>query len=119
MEDIYHNSTFCFMSCVLPGRSRTRKEMRPYTNEVGEASRFALACIAHKSLEICERCRLWQLDSPAEPEIPLLLERRFKNSLFRFIYYKIGSQTAAQRLFESILARNELVDPLFCAIFAG
>ena len=27
-----------------------------------------LACIAHKSLEICERCRLWQRNSPAEPE---------------------------------------------------
>ncbi len=27
-----------------------------------------LACIAHKSLEICERCRLWQRNSPAAPE---------------------------------------------------
>jgi hypothetical protein len=27
-----------------------------------------LACIAHKSLEICERCRLWQQNSPATPE---------------------------------------------------
>jgi hypothetical protein len=27
-----------------------------------------LACIAHKSLEICERCRLWQRDSLATPE---------------------------------------------------
>jgi hypothetical protein len=26
------------------------------------------ACIAHKSLEICERCRLWQQISPATPE---------------------------------------------------
>src|SRR5271165_3169547 len=26
------------------------------------------ACIAHKSLEICERCRLWQRNSPATPE---------------------------------------------------
>jgi hypothetical protein len=27
-----------------------------------------LACIAHKSLEICERCRLWQRNPPATPE---------------------------------------------------
>ena len=27
-----------------------------------------LACIAHKSLEICERCRLRQQNSPATPE---------------------------------------------------
>jgi hypothetical protein len=33
----------------------------------------------------------------------------FKNSLFRFIYSKTGSQTDAQRLFKSFLARNELV----------
>src|SRR5260370_32646800 len=28
----------------------------------------ALACIAHKSLEICEQCRLRQQNSPATPE---------------------------------------------------
>ena len=28
----------------------------------------ALACIAHKSLEICDRCRLRQQNSPATPE---------------------------------------------------
>ena len=28
----------------------------------------SLACIAHKSLEICERCRLWQQNSPAAPK---------------------------------------------------
>ncbi|HZC59699.1 MAG TPA: hypothetical protein VE154_06865, partial [Chthoniobacterales bacterium] len=27
-----------------------------------------LACIAHKSLEICERCRLWKQNSQATPE---------------------------------------------------
>ena len=27
-----------------------------------------LACIGHKSLEICARCRLWQRNSPATPE---------------------------------------------------
>src|SRR5438105_1971044 len=28
----------------------------------------SLACIAHKCLDICERCRLWQQDTPATPE---------------------------------------------------
>jgi hypothetical protein len=32
-----------------------------------------LACIAHKSLEICERCRLWQRNSPTTPEITFAL----------------------------------------------
>jgi hypothetical protein len=41
------------------------------------------ACIAHKSLEICERCRLWQLNSPATPENSAAFWREeFKNSLF-------------------------------------
>ena len=31
-----------------------------------------LACIDHKSLEICDRCRLRQRTSPATPKIPLL-----------------------------------------------
>jgi hypothetical protein len=47
--------------------------------------RAHLACIAHKSLEICERCRLWQRDAPATPEpSAALLKREFKqlNSLF-------------------------------------
>ena len=32
----------------------------------------ANACIDHKSLEICDRCRLWPQTSPATPKIPLL-----------------------------------------------
>src|SRR5271165_5592787 len=32
-----------------------------------------LACIAHKSLEICERCRLWQQNSPAAPKTTFAL----------------------------------------------
>jgi hypothetical protein len=32
-----------------------------------------------------------------------------KNSLLRFLCFKTGSQTDAQPLFESFLARNELV----------
>src|SRR5208337_4261183 len=75
-----------------------------------------LACIAHKSLEICERCRLWQQNAPATPETTFALratacprtgkgraiaKRRrnsaafrsgeFKNSLFRYLYFKMGS----------------------------
>jgi hypothetical protein len=30
----------------------------------------SLACIAHKCLDISERCRLWQQDIPATPEHP-------------------------------------------------
>jgi hypothetical protein len=38
--------------------------------------RYPLACIAHKSLEIFERCRLWQQNSPATPDYSAaLLER--------------------------------------------
>jgi len=38
-----------------------------------------LACIAHKSLEICERCRLWQQNSPAAPKILLLFGEKSFN----------------------------------------
>src|SRR6202040_1375899 len=49
-----------------------------------------LACIAHKSLEICERCRLWQRNSPATPEnSAAFLERRVSNRLLQFIYFKM------------------------------
>jgi aryl-alcohol dehydrogenase-like predicted oxidoreductase len=42
-----------------------------------------LACIAHKSLEIFERCRLWQQNSPATPDnSAAFLERTISNSLF-------------------------------------
>jgi len=40
------------------------------------AETIHLACIAHKSLEICERCRLWQQNSPAAPKILLLFEEK-------------------------------------------
>jgi hypothetical protein len=54
--------------------------------------RTRLACIAHKSLEVCERCRLWQRNSPAMPENSAAFWREeFKSSLFRFIYFKTGS----------------------------
>jgi hypothetical protein len=42
-----------------------------------------LACIAHKSLEIFERCRLWQQNSPATPDnFAAFSERTISNSLF-------------------------------------
>src|SRR5271165_2305276 len=86
-------------------------------NAGGDRQNFytELACIAHKSLEICDRCRLWQRNSPATPETTFALratacprtakgraiaKRRrnsaafwreeFENSLFRFIYFKTG-----------------------------
>src|SRR5271166_5327491 len=50
--------------------------------------RIGLACIGHKSLEICDRCRLWQRNSPATPEYSAAFWRgEFKNSLFRFLYF--------------------------------
>src|SRR5271165_2034459 len=48
-----------------------------------------LACIAHKSLEICERCRLRQWNPPATPEnSAAFLKRRVSNNLFRFLLLK-------------------------------
>jgi hypothetical protein len=38
-----------------------------------------IACIAHKSLEIFDRCRLWQQNSPAMPDNSAAFG---KNSLF-------------------------------------
>jgi hypothetical protein len=68
-----------------------------------------LACIAQKSLEICERCRLWQRNSPATPENSAAFWREeFKNSLFRFIRFETGSWTGVERVFKSLLARNKL-----------
>ena len=56
------------------------------TTQQSNRGRITLACIAHKSLEICGRCRLWQL------------------------IFKTCSSTDAQHLFKSFLTRNELVD---------
>ena len=45
-----------------------------------------LACIAHKSLEIFERCRLWQQNLQLSWQIPLLFaEKRLKTVCFEFI----------------------------------
>ena len=73
-----------------------------------------LACIAHKSLEICERCRLWQQNSPATPgKIRCFWRGEFKNSLFRYIYLNQSLRQRAQPLSKSFLARNELVASAF------
>jgi hypothetical protein len=71
----------------------------------------ALACIAHKSLEIFERCRLWQQNSPATPDNSAAFwKEEFQNSLSEFIYYlNPVLEQARQRLFKNFLARNELV----------
>jgi hypothetical protein len=54
-----------------------------------------LACIAHKSLEICERCRLRQRNSPATPEIPLLFEEKSFETVYfdSFIFKQALKQT--------------------------
>jgi len=44
---------------------KQRTDLRQYTGYFGDKT---LACIDHKSLEICDRCRLWQRNSPATPE---------------------------------------------------
>src|SRR5208283_804607 len=51
------------------------------------------ACIAHKSLEICERCWLRRRNSPPTPENSAAFWREeFKNSFFRFTCFKTGSK---------------------------
>jgi len=77
----------------------------------GEAAlQDSLACIAHKSSEICERCRLWQQNPPATPDnAAAFFEEEFKNSLFRFIYFKSALKQTRKRLFKSFLARNKRV----------
>jgi hypothetical protein len=68
-----------------------RMEDLPITRQVFLFS-IGLACIAHKSLKICKRCRLWQRNSPATPENSAAFwGEEFKNSLFGFIYFKTGS----------------------------
>jgi hypothetical protein len=61
---------------------RRRSAQKPQLDLI--ADRMPLACIGHKSLEICDRCRLWQRNSPATPENSAAFWRReFRNSLFR------------------------------------
>jgi len=62
-------------------------------NDIGGAK--SLACIAHKSLEICARRRLWQQDSPASPKSRRLILQLLTSSF--------------DRLFKSFLTRNEFV----------
>ena len=70
---------------------RRRSAQKPQLDLI--ADRMSLACIGHKSLEICDRCRLWQRNSPATPENSAAFWRReFRNSLFRFLYFKRANQ---------------------------
>jgi hypothetical protein len=42
-----------------------------------------LACLAHKYLQICERCRLRQQNNPATPDrLPLFAEKNLKSAGF-------------------------------------
>ena len=73
----------------------------------------APACTSLTDLAILTDA-LWQRNSPATPENSAAFWKgEFKNSLFRFLYFKTGSQTDAERLFKSFLARNELVASVF------
>jgi hypothetical protein len=50
---------------------------------------ICLACIVHKSLEICERCRLRQQNSPTTRKIPLLFgEKSFETVCFDLFILK-------------------------------
>jgi hypothetical protein len=50
----------------------------------------SLACIAHKSLEIFERCRLWQRYSPAQRENAVALFRlRIRDSVFGLFLFAL------------------------------
>jgi hypothetical protein len=62
----------------------------------------SLACIAHKSLEIFERCKLWQQNSPAMPNNSAAFfgENSLKQAL------KMG----VERLFKSFFSRNGRVN---------
>jgi hypothetical protein len=50
---------------------------------------MGLACIAHKSLEIFEPCRLWQQNSPATPDnSAAFLERTIQTVCFNSFILK-------------------------------
>ena len=50
---------------------------------------YRLACIAHKCLDISERCRLWQQDIPATPDHPTaLFWKKVLNNLFNQLIRK-------------------------------
>jgi hypothetical protein len=49
--------------------------MKTISDYLDHISPMALACVAHKSSRICERCRLWQRNFRLGGKIPLLLGR--------------------------------------------
>jgi hypothetical protein len=76
---------------------------------------LGLACIVHKSLEICEQCRLWHLISPASPDYSCALFERMnlKTDCLRPLLEKQALELARKRLFKGLLARNEFVVAAF------
>ena len=74
---------------------------------LGFIAHKSLACIAHKSLEIFERCRLWQRNLQLRWQTPLLFaEKSLKTVCFdSFIF----NQALKQARSACLRARNELV----------
>jgi len=89
-QNAYPDAVFCAYHLFWP--ERALQSTAPSALIALIRTFLGLACIAHKSLEICERCRLWQQNSPATPENSAAFWRgELKNSLLRFIYFKTGS----------------------------
>ena len=75
-----------------------------------EEKQKCLACIAHKSLEICERCRLRQQHPPATPDNAAASgKKNLKTVCFPSFILNHALKQTRRRLFKSLLARNELV----------
>ena len=69
------------------------------------------ACIAHKSSEICERCRLRQQNPPATPDNSAVFGRKnLKTVCFASFILNRALKQTRRRLFKSFLARNEHVN---------
>jgi multidrug efflux pump subunit AcrA (membrane-fusion protein) len=72
-----------FTKIVSPIDGRVGLRLVDQGNIVHANDQAGLACIAHKSLEIFERCRLWQQNSPATPDNSAAFsERTISNSSF-------------------------------------
>jgi len=83
-------------------------------------SQKKVACIAHKSLEIFERCRLWQQHHPATPDdVAAFGKKNLKTVCFALFTLNHALKQTRRRLFKRFLARNELVDSHQRVIFAG
>src|ERR1700756_4219674 len=72
---------------ALPSSERSKPRRFAYV--IARPEGTSLACIAHKSSEICERCRLRQQNPPATPDHSAAFwEEEFKNRLFRITNLK-------------------------------